>query len=207
MSDQRRERIRLEISREAARLFWRHGVAATSGEQIADAVGLSVRTIWRYFPNKESCAEPIVTQSVHWFMVMLRTWPPERSLEDHFAAERARSVQEFDSVQKADNDLAIQMVALSRTEAAIRSAWLMASDAVENEMATILAARLRHPIDQEIRLHAALATAVVRVIDEDICVALMAGELDHVDVGELAAQVARAVSAATGGAVGDPVED
>ena len=69
MSEQRRERIRLEISREAARLFWEHGVAATSGEQIADAVGLSVRTIWRYFRNKESCAEPVVVQSVEKFMV------------------------------------------------------------------------------------------------------------------------------------------
>ncbi|MGH3147342.1 MAG: helix-turn-helix domain-containing protein, partial [Rubrobacter sp.] len=56
MSEQRRRRVRMEISREAARLFWEQGVADTTGEQIADAVGLSVRTIWRYFRNKESCA-------------------------------------------------------------------------------------------------------------------------------------------------------
>jgi hypothetical protein len=48
MSEQRQQRIRLEISREAARLFWEQGVAATSGEQIANAVGISVRTLWRY---------------------------------------------------------------------------------------------------------------------------------------------------------------
>jgi len=47
MSEQRQQRIRLEISREAARLFWEQGVAATTGEQIAEAVGLSVRAVWR----------------------------------------------------------------------------------------------------------------------------------------------------------------
>ena len=42
MSEQRRERIRLEISREAGTLILgARCVAATSGEQIADAVGMS----------------------------------------------------------------------------------------------------------------------------------------------------------------------
>ncbi|MFE9687071.1 helix-turn-helix domain-containing protein [Streptomyces sp. NPDC006285] len=49
MNEQRRRRIRLEVSREATRLFWKQGVDATTGEQIAEAVGLSVRTIWRHF--------------------------------------------------------------------------------------------------------------------------------------------------------------
>ncbi|MYU16484.1 TetR family transcriptional regulator, partial [Streptomyces sp. SID8361] len=52
MSEQRRLRLRLEISREAARLFWEQGVAATSVDQIAATVGLSTRTIWRHFRSK-----------------------------------------------------------------------------------------------------------------------------------------------------------
>ncbi len=83
MSEQRHQRIRLEISREAARLFWEQGVAATSGEQIAAAVGLSVRTIWRYFRNKGSCAEPVLAQDVEEFVAVLRRWPREVSLADH----------------------------------------------------------------------------------------------------------------------------
>lgn len=43
-SEQRRHRLRLEISREASRLFWEHGVAATSGDRIAEAAGLSTCT-------------------------------------------------------------------------------------------------------------------------------------------------------------------
>ena len=35
MSDQRHHRLRLDVSREASRLFWAQGVDATSGDQIA----------------------------------------------------------------------------------------------------------------------------------------------------------------------------
>ncbi|MYV64182.1 TetR family transcriptional regulator, partial [Streptomyces sp. SID4931] len=92
MSEQRRRRVRLEISREAARLFWAQGVDGTSGDQIAEAVGLSTRTIWRHFRSKESCAEPIIAQSVEWELATLRSWPLHRSLEEHFATEAKRLV-------------------------------------------------------------------------------------------------------------------
>ena len=200
MSDRRRERVRLEISREAARLFARQGVSATSGEQIADAVGLSVRTIWRHFPNKESCAEPIVARGVAWFTTMLRSRPRDTSLQHHFAAERAKGPREWDAVQAADNQLSIQMVELSRTEPAIRSAWLMATDRVEREMVVVLADRLgRTSDDVEVRRYAAAAIAVVRVINEDAATALLTGQVERIDINDLSQHVADAVRVATGG--------
>jgi AcrR family transcriptional regulator len=119
MNEQRRHRIRLEISREASRLFWEQGVDATSGEQIAAAVGLSVRTIWRHFRNKESCAEPIVTQGMDWEMATLRSWPRHLSLEAHFAAEVRRYGREAGPVERADNMLAMKMILLADKEPAI----------------------------------------------------------------------------------------
>lgn len=116
MSEQRRLRLRLEISREAARLFWKQGVADTSGEQIAAAVGLSVRTIWRHFRNKESCAEPIVTQGVEWFMNVMRDWPRHSSLEDHIVAELKKRATDVDPAELADEMLATKMIALGDTE-------------------------------------------------------------------------------------------
>jgi AcrR family transcriptional regulator len=59
----RQERLRLKVSRVAAGLFWEQGVAATSGQQIAETAGLSTSTLWRHFRTKESCAEPIVGHS------------------------------------------------------------------------------------------------------------------------------------------------
>jgi len=205
MSDQRRHRLRLEISREAARLFWEQGVDATSGDQIAAAVGLSTRTIWRHFRSKESCAEPIVTQGVSWEMSMLRSWPPELSLEEHIAAESIRFVREAGDQEQADEVLAMKMIRLSDKEPAIRTAWLMACDLVEREMAEIIAVRLRAPADDlQVRLHAAAASAALRVINEDVGAALLGGA-DPREFADAPERIAHAVRTATGGAVGDPI--
>ncbi len=205
MSEQRRHRLRLEISREAARLFWEQGVDATSGDQIAETVGLSTRTIWRHFRSKESCAEPIVTQGVEWEMSALRSWPPALSLEEHFAAESARYDREAGPVEVADNRLAMQMILLAEKEPALRTAWLMACDQVEREMAVIIAGRLELPADDlRVRLHAAAASAALRVINEDIGAAVLEGA-DARTFADTPERVAHAVRGATGGAVGDPI--
>ena len=122
MSEQRRCRIRLEISREASRLFWEQGVAATSGDQIGEAVGLSTRTIWRHFRSKESCAEPIILHGVAWEMAALRRWKPELSLDDHLADEMSRHGRDADRAERADDALAMKMIALSSREPALRTA-------------------------------------------------------------------------------------
>ncbi|MER7799464.1 TetR family transcriptional regulator [Streptomyces parvulus] len=206
MSEHRRHRVRLEISREAARLFWQQGVDATSGDQIAAAVGLSTRTIWRHFRSKESCAEPIVTQSVAWEMSTLRSWPPHLSLEDHFAAEANRFGRESTALEQADTALGIRMIRLADSEPALRTAWLMACDQVEHEMAEIIATRLDgKPDDLDVRLHAAAASAALRVINEYIGAALLDG-VDPREFSDAASLIANAVRRATGGAVGDPVE-
>jgi AcrR family transcriptional regulator len=203
-SEQRHQRIRLEISQEAARLFWEHGVAATSGEQIANAVGISVRTLWRYFRNKESCAEPVLAQDGEEFIAMLRRWPREVSLEDHlivWAKNRSR-----DPDQQAYDLAVIKMTVLTEKEPDLRAAWLMTNDQIERELVGIIADRLRRSTDDlEVRLHAAAATAVLRVISEDVSAALMAGA-DRASLGNPLGRMAHAVRIATGGIVGDPVD-
>lgn len=204
MSEQRRERVRLEISREAARLFWENGVAGTTGEQIADAVGLSVRTIWRYFRNKESCAEPILARDAEEFVAVLRRWPRDVSLEDHlteWAATRPR-----DPDQRASDWAAIKLIALAETEPALRTTWLMACDRVERELVVIIADRMDRPADDiEVRLHAAATNSVMRVLNEEIGAAVLAG-VDRTSLSNSLERVASAVRVATGGRLGDPVE-
>ncbi len=196
----------LDISREAARLFWDQGVAATTGDQIADATGLSVRTLWRYFRNKESCVEPIIAKNVQSLMVMLRRWPADLSLEDHFAAELAERARRPDARRSADDLISVQMVGLADTDPAIRSTWLMVCDQVEREMAVIIGARLQAAVDDsKVRLHAAAAGAVIRVINEDISRELLDNRYDRVDARNMAQRLAHAVRESTSGAVGDPV--
>lgn len=204
MSEQRHQRIRLEISREAARLFWEQGVAATTGEQIANAVGISVRTLWRYFRNKESCAEPVLAQDVEECVAVLRCWPREVSLEDHLVEWAKNRPKNPD--QQSYDDAVIKMTVLAEKEPDLRAAWLMTHDRIEREMALIIADRLRRPADDiEVRLHAATTTAVLRVMSEDVSAALMAG-VDRAAIGNSIKHMADAVRVATGGAVGDPVE-
>nr|WP_326813236.1 helix-turn-helix domain-containing protein [Streptomyces scopuliridis] len=206
MSDQRRHRLRLEISREACRLFWDQGVAATSGDQIAEAVGLSTRTIWRHFRSKESCAEPIVMQGVDTEMAVLRSWPPELPLEVHFVVEATKLARKATPTDVADNGLAVKMIRLADDEPAIRTAWLMACDQVEREMVRIIAQRLKLPVENiDVRLHAAAASAALRVINEDVGAKLLEG-VDPAQFGDTAAWIAQAIRRATGGAVGDPVK-
>ncbi|MGB8946703.1 MAG: helix-turn-helix domain-containing protein [Streptomyces sp.] len=206
MSERRRHRLRLEISREASRLFWAHGVAATSGDRIADAVGLSTRTIWRHFRSKESCAEPIVTQGVEWEMSALRSWPPRLSLEDHLAAEVARYRNAADAGEQADTLLAIKMIRLADHEPSIRIAWLMACDQVEREMTAIIATRLGRSADElAMRLYGAAASAAFRVVNEELGAAALRGVIPEDLEGNVIRRMARAVRDATGGAIGDAV--
>ncbi|WP_432081469.1 TetR/AcrR family transcriptional regulator [Streptomyces sp. WAC 04229] len=200
----RRHRVRLEVSREASRLFWEQGVDATTGDQIAAAVGLSTRTIWRLFRNKESCAEPVVTRGVAWEMSVLRRWPPHLSLEEHFAAEVLRYGRGATDLDRLDDLLAMRMAVLAGTEPAIRTAWLMARDQACREMAEVIALRTRRPADDlQVLLYAAAVAAAVRVLNESIGAALLAGA-DPRDFADAPRLVARAVRSATGGAVGGP---
>jgi AcrR family transcriptional regulator len=64
-----------------ARLLLNQGVAETSSDAIAIAVGVSPRTIWRTFRN-ESCIEPLLAVSIQRFTQILHEWPLDLSLED-----------------------------------------------------------------------------------------------------------------------------
>jgi AcrR family transcriptional regulator len=205
ISGQRRHRLRLEISREASRLFWERGVTATSGDQIAQAVGLSTRTIWRHFRSKESCAEPIVAKGVEREMAVLRSWPRHLTLEKHFALEVAKYDLTADSSERTDIVLATKMIRLADSEPSIRTAWLMACDQVTHEMVEIIAKRLDRPLDDfEVRLRGAAASTVFRVVNEEIgAVALNGGDLQK--FGDVPQLVAQAVRNATGGCIGDAV--
>lgn len=206
MSDERRHRLRLEVSREASRLFWEQGVDATSGDQIAEAVGLSTRTIWRHFRSKESCAEPIVTRGVEWELSALRSWPRHLSLEQHLAAEVVRYEDAADAREHADTLLAVRMIRLADHEPAIRTAWLMACDDVEREMTAIIAKRLGRPADDlAMRLYGAAASGAFRVVNEELGAAALRGVVPEDLEGDVIRRVAGAVRDATGGAVGDAV--
>ncbi|MEU4377409.1 TetR/AcrR family transcriptional regulator [Pseudonocardia alni] len=191
MSDRRRELQRLEISRAAVALFREHGVHATSGERIAEEVGLSGRTLWRWFRTKESCVEPLLARSIDAVVATLRRWPAGVGLDEHLLAEYRPP---DDPVDAADADAAMAVIALSRTEPGLRAVWLAVHERAEPVLAEVIAARAgREPGDLDVRVHAAAVAAALRISGEDLAVELAAGVrcADPVD------RLGRALRAAT----------
>lgn len=192
---------RLAVSRHAAALFWEKGVAATSGEDIAAAAGLSTRTIWRYFRCKEACVEPVLGKSTHRFIGVLDRWPAELSLGQHMRADAL--AHPFSEQDLADETAAMRIAAMSRSEPALRTAYLMVHDEMERGFIPVIAKRLGLPAeDLTVRLCAAATTAALRVVDEDVSTAVVVHGQSITDVLTL---IDRAVLDATNGRLGAPV--
>ena len=199
MSEVRRSRQRLEISREAVRLFRAQGVTATSGEQIAGGVGLSARTLWRWFRSKEACVEPLLSLTIDGFVDALRRWPPDVGLSEHLAC--AYRIPEHAS--PGDDRAALAVVAMSRTEPGLRAIWLVLYERAEPVLAQVLAERLgRSPDDLGVRVQAATLAAALRIASEDYARALDGPERDRPDRTAAFERLTAAVRAATHGVLG-----
>ena len=149
---------RLRVSRHAAALFWERGVSGTSGDDIAAAANLSTRTIWRYFRSKEACVEPLLAKSTHRFIAVLDRWPAELSLGQHMRADAI--AHPFSEQDLADETAAMRIAAMSATEPALRTAYLMVHDEMERGFIPVIAKRLGLPAqDLTVRLCAAATTA------------------------------------------------
>ncbi|MFJ8600961.1 TetR/AcrR family transcriptional regulator [Streptomyces shenzhenensis] len=138
LTEERKAAIRLVIARAAVDLFVGQGVAATTGEQIGRAVGVSARTVWRYFPSKEACVRPLFEAGIEEIAGCLRAWRPGRPL-----AEVLTRAVPADSRLVAGPDRATigALVRLTRDEPGLRAVWLQSYDAAEPAFARALAER------------------------------------------------------------------
>jgi len=203
-SEDKQSQARLRVSRHACELFWERGVAATTGDDIAAAAGLSTRTIWRYFRSKESCVEPVLALSAKRFIALASRWPDDLSLADHMAADMVDNP--LTERELADEIASLRIATLSATEPALRTAYLMVHDDMERDFAPVIARRLRLPEgDLTARLFAAAVTAAFRVVDEDVGRRAIV-EKERVSQQEALALVDRAIRDATNGRLGGPVD-
>jgi AcrR family transcriptional regulator len=187
-----RDEVQMAIARAAARLFLERGVAATGGEDIARAVGISTRTVWRHFRNKESCVAPLLAVSIKRFVRVMRLWSLDRSLEDHLRVALPLDWETAETI--ADGGLAVRLIVLASQEPDIRTMWLDAYHQLENALRPIIGERCnRAPTDFDVRLCAATIGAAIRIVDESISVAAVKGErsFDPADLVEILAGAIR----------------
>jgi AcrR family transcriptional regulator len=194
----------LEVSRIAADLFWQDGVAATRGEDIAARAGISTRTLWRYFRAKEACAEPILAASGRRFVALLRDWPRELSFEEQlYRAADGDTAGAHD----ADDLRAMRLIELGRREPALRAAWLLVCDQTERALLGVVAVRLGlDPADPDVARITAAVGAAVRAVNDRVSIAVVTGG-DPGTPAQIVAGLATAVREASGGRLGDPIEE
>ncbi|MFB7425554.1 TetR/AcrR family transcriptional regulator [Streptomyces hydrogenans] len=199
LTEERKAEIRLEIAHAAVDLFVAQGVAATTGEQIGQAVGVSARTVWRYFPSKEACVAPLFTAGIDAIAACLRAWRPGTPLEEAFERALAGAPR---PVRGPEGRAPVgALVRLTRTEPALRAVWLQSYDEAEPAFARALADRAGLPPgDLRPALQAAMLNAALRAAVEHHAWHLEGGAADaDASERELARVMREALGVAAGG--------
>ncbi|MEW2704613.1 TetR family transcriptional regulator [Streptomyces koyangensis] len=160
--ERRKTALQLEIARAAVTLFTAQGVARTTGEQIAQAVGISSRTLWRHFPSKEGCVRPLLTSGLDSAVDALGDWPADVSLVDYLDSLQQRQVL------PAPEPAVLQLLQLACSDPALRPVWLQAHDDALDILAGLLAHRSGQVRDAlPVQVHAAILNSALRIGAED----------------------------------------
>ncbi|WP_243407079.1 TetR/AcrR family transcriptional regulator [Frankia canadensis] len=160
-AERRRARIRASIADAALQLFMSRGYDATTVEDVAAAVDMSPRTVFRYFPFKED----MLREAVHFELAVLVEAMRARPAEEHPADALGRAM--VDMWRNLDNDPeVVRSLLLLITELPrVRGVLVEASRTSERALAEVLATRLgRAPTDLSTRVATACALAAINVV-------------------------------------------
>ncbi|MEV6589905.1 TetR/AcrR family transcriptional regulator [Streptomyces acidicola] len=165
LTERRKAATRLEIAREAVRLFTRNGVAATSIDDIAEAAEISARTLRRYFPTKESCVTPLLTAGIEMVTRVLEAWPQGRPLSE--VIEQLHEARDSGDEPRVDITANLALIRLTRTEPGLRALWLESHREREDVFAQILGERTGRPADDlRTRTQAGMLASALRIAIE-----------------------------------------
>lgn len=136
LSERRKAETKREIAHTAVRLFAARGLAGTSWDDLAQAVGVSTRTLTRYFATKEECVRPLLTGFVEEFVATVRAWPAARPLAE-LAGPDWPPADEASAMRTLR-----ELVGLVRAEPRLRGVWLDLHHEAEAVMTALFAERI-----------------------------------------------------------------
>jgi AcrR family transcriptional regulator len=139
LRERKRRLTRKLISDAATMLFASRGFDTVRVSEIADRVGVSEKTIYNYFPNKESMVLDEADELVEGLAAALRDRPPGVSVT---GAVLAALVAEATSAPFMDDELAEfvpQLVAMIERTPALHAHWLQVHDRLARVAAEELA--------------------------------------------------------------------
>ncbi|MFJ2715944.1 TetR family transcriptional regulator [Streptomyces sp. NPDC087437] len=167
LRERKKRRTRDALLRAALELFTTQGYERTTVDEIAEAVDVSQRTFFRYFPNKEEAAFAVQEIVEAHFVDSLRARPPgEAPLE----ALRRGLLEGWDTISDAVGsvvpvELYLRMFRVIESTPALFAEHLRRSAETEEQIARLLAEREGLDVDADPRPRLAVAVfgAVMRV--------------------------------------------
>ncbi|WP_416071489.1 TetR/AcrR family transcriptional regulator [Streptomyces sp. ME02-8801-2C] len=167
LTERRKYATRMEIAREAARLFVTNGLRATRAEDIAQAAGVAPRTFYRYFATKEEAVGPVFGAGIEWWAGAVREAPAALSVPQALEHAALRVLTPGDVVSPGSLDWARTLLRLAQESPGLLRVWAECCRTAEHTLAQALASRGAGPADTpEARFAAAVASVAVRVAFE-----------------------------------------
>ncbi|MFJ4678421.1 MULTISPECIES: TetR/AcrR family transcriptional regulator [unclassified Kitasatospora] len=164
LRERKKRRTRDALVDAAHRLFLCHGYGRTTVDEIASEVEVSQRTFFRYFANKEEVALAVLAEAEEAFLEFLRARPAgENPLEAMRGA--VREVWQAVDRGRDSGPAALELFELIESTPTLLAAHLRHAIQQEVEVARILADRegLDPAVDLRPRLLAAVFGTVVRI--------------------------------------------
>lgn len=138
LTARRKERIRRELADAAASLFYQRGYDATTIEDIAAAVEVSPRTVYRYFATKDELIVALGQSNADAFLAALRARPAEESAND---AVRAAVATAFGSKWRESAWRVRAFLTLINDTPVLRARWVAEAYDAQRQLAAVLAER------------------------------------------------------------------
>ncbi|GHE77371.1 TetR family transcriptional regulator [Streptomyces spiralis] len=153
LRERKKQRTRDALLRAALELFTTRGYEQTTVDDIAEAVDVSQRTFFRYFPGKEEAAFAVQDMVEEQFLESLRARPPH---EAPLEALRRAVLDNWDRIGEAimslvPLELHLRMFRAIESTPALLAAHLRRSVETEEQLARLLAAREGLDVDTDPR--------------------------------------------------------
>ncbi|MFF5365404.1 TetR/AcrR family transcriptional regulator [Streptomyces scabiei] len=198
LTERRKTAARMEIAYEAIQLFTNKGVAATSADEIADAVGISTRTLRRYFPTKESCVQPLLAVGLARVMAALGARQSDQTINRIVDVVIGREPES--GLPSCNMEMTLALIRLTRAEPPLRAVWLEFQHDNEHAIAEVLAEIAGASAgDLPIKIKASMIIAALRTAVEHVAEHSPNDAPEHLDADALWAATRTALSTAVEG--------
>ena len=141
LRERKRRMTRQLISDAATTMFATRGFDNVRVSEVADRVGVSEKTVYNYFPTKESLVLDYADEAVERMARALRERGPEESLTQAVARAIKEDTERFDQAPDALIEFVPLFLGMIDSTPALRAAWLEMHDRLANVARDELAAQ------------------------------------------------------------------